>query len=72
MGNYSNKTWACPFYRRDERMCVHCEGGCVRFPDWKSRQEYIDRYCAHPSGWRGCSVAGNMEEYYWRTEEGHR
>ena len=30
---YSNKTFACPFFKWDERLCVHCEGGRVTFPD---------------------------------------
>lgn len=33
MAGYSHKTWACPFFRWDERLCVRCEGGCMSFPD---------------------------------------
>ena len=36
MAGYSHKTWACPFFRWDERLCVRCEGGCMSFPDRKS------------------------------------
>lgn len=40
---YSHRTWACPFYRWDERCKVHCEGGCVAFPDREAAAEYARR-----------------------------
>lgn len=65
---YSSKTFTCPFFRWDERMCVHCEGGQVSFPDKEAAQEYIDQYCASPDGWQTCSVASSLLRYYERTD----
>ena len=67
---YSNRTWSCPFFTWDERLCVHCEGGCVTFPDREAEQDYIRQYCASRDavGWKACSVAGNLLKYYERTD----
>ena len=65
---YSNRTWNCPFFKWDEKMCVHCEGGRISFPDRKASEEYISRYCASVANWNDCSVASNLLRYYERTE----
>lgn len=66
---YSNKTWQCPFFRWDERLCVHCEGGKVEFPDMKVRDYYINRYCADNPGWKKCTIASFLERFYEREED---
>ena len=66
---YSNKTWQCPFFRRDERLCVHCEGGKVAFPNMEVRGYYINRYCANNPGWEQCSIASFLERFYERNDE---
>lgn len=65
---YSNKTFACPFFKWDERLCVHCEGGRVTFPGKEAALEYIDRYCAAAQGWQACTVASTLLRYYERTD----
>ena len=65
---YSNKTFACPFFKWDEKLAVHCEGGRVTFPDKEAALEYIDRYCGSPAGWRSCSVAASLLKYYERKD----
>ena len=65
---YSHKTWACPFFHWDERLCVRCEGGCMSFPDREALAEYADRYCANLQDWKSCTVAANLLKYYERTE----
>lgn len=42
------------------------------FPDRKAATEYADRYCAHRSGWRECSVAASLLEYYERSTDAER
>lgn len=68
MAGYSHKTWACPFFHWDERLCVRCEGGCMSFPDRETLAEYADRYCANLQDWESCTVAANLLKYYERTE----
>ena len=68
MAGYSHKTWACPFFRWDERLCVRCEGGCMGFPDREARAESADRYCANLQDGKSCTVAANLLKYYERTE----
>lgn len=65
---YSNKTFTCPFFRWDERLCIHCEGGRIAYPDRKTAEEYINRYCGSVVHWKECSVASNLLRYYERTE----
>ena len=65
---YSSKTWACPFLTWDERLKIHCEGGCVAFPDRKAYTEYTDRYCASVEGWMDCTMASLLLGYYERTD----
>lgn len=66
---YSNKTWACPFFKWDERLRVHCEGGTISFRDRQEAAEYIDRHCACVDGWKKCSLARSLLGYYERQEE---
>ena len=66
---WSNKTFTCPFFSWDERQAVHCESGRVIFPDREAAGAYIDRYCASPDGWRACSMAAALLDYYERTEK---
>lgn len=68
MGGYSNRTWACPFFTWDERLCIHCEGGRVCFRDKPEAAEYTARYCASPKGWKDCTLACSLLKYYDRTE----
>lgn len=67
---YSHRTWACPFFKWDERLCVHCEnGGRISLPDRQAAKEYMDRYCASATGWKDCSFASSLLRYYERTDE---
>lgn len=64
---YSNKSWACPFFSWDEKRKVHCEGGGAGFSDKGTYADYTDRYCASVQGWKQCSLAVALLEYYDRT-----
>lgn len=66
---YSNRRWTCPFYTWDEKQKIHCEGGCMKFPDQATLRRYADRYCASTTGWRDCTVAAGLLEYYDRKGE---
>lgn len=68
---YSNRYWTCPFFTWDEKLKVHCEGGLVKFPDRKTLTGYADRHCSSENGWKNCSVARAMLEYYERKEAEH-
>lgn len=60
MAGYSHKKWACPFFTWDEKFKVHCEGGCMKFRDRKE------------AGWKDCTVAQSVENYYERTEQNEK
>ena len=62
---YSKRSWACPYFKWDERMCVHCENGTrVRFAHTKSRNRYYKLYCANNPGWNNCTVADALNKHY--------
>ena len=65
---YSKRLWACPFFRWDEREQIHCEGGVVSFPDRESCAGYAGKYCGSVQGWKDCTIAKSMADYYERTE----
>lgn len=70
---YTNKTFACPFFLWDEKLKIHCEGGCrVVFRDRTGAMEYIDLHCGDVKGWEDCSVAKSLLRYYDRLDEAAR
>ena len=70
MAGYTNRSWVCPFFKWDERLRVHCEGGRQVFPDGQAARDYAGRYCACMEGWKNCSVADNLLRYYEREARG--
>ena len=68
MAGYTHVNWVCPFFKWDERLRIHCEGGRQVYPDRQAARDYAQRYCTHMEGWKCCSVAENLLRYYERTE----
>lgn len=67
---YSNKTWVCPFFGWDERLCIHCEGkSSVHFFDRAGVEEYADQHCAALDGWEDCSIAQSLLRHYERKDK---
>ena len=62
------KTYICPFWKWGDNRCLHCEGGRVSFPDLKAKRDYVERYCASQGGWKACSIAGSLQDFYERKE----
>ena len=71
MGDYWHKKWVCPFFVQSGMQRVSCEGGCIqKFPDRETAIRFMDEYCASPcGGWKSCSVASTLLQYYERKEE---
>ena len=60
---YSSRLWQCPFFDRDERQAVHCEGGAVvTFEDRGTYLNYASRYCCE--AWESCTIAQALNEFY--------
>lgn len=68
MAGYTHRYWVCPFFKWDEPLRFHCEGGRQVFPDRQAARDYAGRYCAHMPGWKDCSVADSLLRYYDRVE----
>ena len=62
------KTYVCPFWKWEKGCAVSCESCRMNFPDDGAKREYIERYCASLEGWRRCSIAANLVDFYERTE----
>ena len=56
-------TWICPYWHKDKKDRITCEGGTVKFPDYAARMDFIARYCAG-ADWQGCPLARMMNDYY--------
>lgn len=65
---YSNRTFICPFYVRDHRDKMRCEGGTVRLADLRSTLRYMNSYCASYD-WERCTLARALEEFYEGREK---
>jgi hypothetical protein len=60
--------YTCPYYRREERLCMICEGGMVRFRDLDHRNDYVNAYCTANPGWQACSIAQAITKSYERKD----
>jgi len=60
------KTWACPYWRWEDKLKVCCEGCSMKFRSVEARENYIDQYCANVPGWEGCPVAVSLGRDYER------
>ena len=61
----------CPFFKRNEALKLHCEGGVISFPDKDAGKDYLTGYCANNINWRKCTICHNLEDYYERKEALH-
>jgi len=63
----------CPFwgaellYKKGENK-ISCEHGMLIFYDRESIEEYIEKYCDCPSGWKKCTLAASLIKYYERED----
>lgn len=59
----------CPFWKWCDtpRLTLHCEGGLITFPDGDAKEFLECQYCASDQGWRRCSIARTLDDYYERT-----
>lgn len=60
---YSNRLWICPYYRRDYKDRMSCEGGRVQMPSVPLTREYMAQYCASQN-YRNCTLARVLTQYY--------
>ncbi len=58
----------CPFYKDERRLKLFCEGGTLKSPDLRYRREYLLKYCASEDGWKKCTIAKSLNEYYDRAD----
>lgn len=56
MSGYRGGIFKCPFYSRDYRDYLNCEGAQVKLPK-EELDEYTRRYCANEE-WRRCPTSG--------------
>ena len=62
------KEMYCPFFKREKKLILRCEGATLKFPDKEARSEFVLGCCANVYGWRKCSIAHCLENYYFRKE----
>lgn len=66
VSGYRGGIFKCPFYSRDYRDYLNCEGAQVKLPK-EELDEYTRRYCANEE-WRRCPIARALTLHYERTE----
>ena len=66
MSGYRGGVFKCPYYSRDYRDYLNCEGAKLTLPK-EELDEYTRRYCASEE-WRRCPIARALTLHYERTE----
>ena len=66
MSGYRGGIFVCPYYSRDYRDYLNCEGAKLTLPK-EELDEYTRRYCASEE-WRRCHIARALTLHYERTE----
>lgn len=66
---YSHITWACPYFSYDAKRIVKCEAGRITFPDREAEREHTHAFCADVDGWKRCTLAALMSDYYERIND---
>lgn len=66
MSGYRGGYFVCPFYSRDYRDYLNCEGGQIRLPK-ETLDDYTICYCASEA-WNRCTVARALLLNYERKE----
>ncbi|MGN1187121.1 MAG: hypothetical protein ACI4R6_01400 [Lachnospiraceae bacterium] len=59
----------CPFLKTDladkKGQCrLSCEHGMLVFYNRESVRGFVNKYCGSPDGWKGCSLASSLMDYY--------
>lgn len=65
MSGYRGGIFRCPFYGRDYKDYLNCEGAQLRM-----RKRVLDRYTKHycAGAWEQCSIARRLVEEYEAKE----
>lgn len=63
----------CPFLIADlldkkGENKISCENGRLIFYNRETVKEYMDKYCACPDGWKKCTLASSLMQYYERED----
>lgn len=69
MSGYRGGIFKCPFYSRDYREYLNCEGCQLRMQK-RVLDGYAKRYCASDS-WKECTVARILLKKYESEEREH-
>ena len=59
----------CPFFSKEVGLKTNCEGGAIKHPDKTARKDYMLTYCASDIGWKKCTLAKSLNNYYDRKDE---
>lgn len=67
------KVLYCPYVLTDCKskrgdLQLNCECGSLRFADKTEYNLFIDRYCGSIEGWKQCTLAKTLNEFYERTD----
>jgi len=56
--------YVCPYWDWEKKLNMHCQMAVMKFPDQKTREVYIRKYCTCVEGWENCSIAKTLNERY--------
>lgn len=56
----------CPFYTKEAKNKLYCEGGTIKPPDNEARREIVYKYCASMEDYKNCTIYQMLMNYYDR------
>ena len=61
------RTWMCPYWVREEKLCIVCQMAQLRFTNHGAFSEFASRNCASITGWRDCTLARFCTDQYEKS-----
>lgn len=62
---FRSKEFTCPFFQREAKTTLSCEGCTIHAPERRSLESFEDKYCASDAvSWKKCHVARMLLEFY--------
>ena len=58
----------CPFFKNEKLLRFNCEGVSIKFPDKQARRDHVKDHCANRTGWKECTIAQMLIDYYDRKD----
>lgn len=64
--NDDSRLPVCPYYKKETKDKMYCEGGTIKPPDLKAKSELVYKHCASMENYKNCTIYQMLTNYYDR------